>query len=201
MAFGRYDVGDLGLLAFLIAFAAIHVANMVRFRDFTALAQLVYTLTNVLALLVRQPALTPVSTGVAAKLVVFGHTLSPLLFYFSPPVAGYPLPGEVLAIVGLAIASLGMLELWDSYGLLPGHRGLKTRGLYGVVRHPIYLGYCIMVLGWMVHSPSGYNLGVAAIFAVLAHARMELEESVLRRDDEYQKYAAIVRQRVVPLIY
>lgn len=52
------------------------------------------------------------------------------------------------------------LCLWRSFGLVAAHRGLKAGGLYAVVRHPMYAGYVISHVGYLLVAPSWWNLAI-----------------------------------------
>ena len=101
--------------------------------------------------------------------------------------------------VGLIIVIGGKISLGYSFGLLPANRGVMERGLYRIVRHPIYLGYLMTHVPFLAAHPSAWN---AAVFLV-GDARVDLyaafyEEQTLRRDPKYVRYCEIVRWRLVP---
>ena len=55
---------------------------------------------------------------------------------------GAALPyGGMLMFLGFGIAVSAKLSLCRSFGVVAGNRGVRTGGLYGLVRHPMYLGY------------------------------------------------------------
>jgi protein-S-isoprenylcysteine O-methyltransferase Ste14 len=78
-----------------------------------------------------------------------------------------------------------------SNGHQPGHR-LVTRRVYGVIRHPSYLGLLISSLGWGLAFRSGIGVLLAALLVPPLLARMEAEENLLRSQfgDEYDAYRA-----------
>ncbi|MEO8650071.1 MAG: isoprenylcysteine carboxylmethyltransferase family protein [Acidobacteriota bacterium] len=77
-----------------------------------------------------------------------------------------------------------------------------STGLYGIVRHPLYLGGITYVLGGTLLIGSLYGLVSTATFAVVLAIRTLIEESTLSRDLEgYKEYMEKVRWRLIPLIF
>jgi protein-S-isoprenylcysteine O-methyltransferase Ste14 len=83
----------------------------------------------------------------------------------------------------------------------PGHR-LVTNGLYGVIRHPSYLGLFVSVLGWALAFRSGVGVIIAVMMLVVLLARIKSEERLLSETfgAEYDAYRART-WRLVPYVY
>jgi len=79
---------------------------------------------------------------------------------------------------------------------------LVTNGIYGVIRHPSYLGLFINSLGWSLafRSTVGVLLTVLLIPPLLA--RIHAEENMLHSEfgDEYKAYRSQT-WRLIPGIY
>jgi protein-S-isoprenylcysteine O-methyltransferase Ste14 len=104
-------------------------------------------------------------------------------------------------LAGLAMQIAGKLALWRSFGLVPANRGVRTRGPYRFLRHPIYAGYTLIHIGFLLGFPSLPNaLLYATLFAVEV-VRLLREEAVLNRDPDYRAYAARVRYRLLPGVF
>jgi methanethiol S-methyltransferase len=75
------------------------------------------------------------------------------------------------------------------------------RGPYGFVRHPIYLGWFLMV--WCAPVMNGTRLAFAAVSCLYLVIAIPFEERDLRRSfgDSYGRYAARVKWRLVPGLY
>jgi len=70
-------------------------------------------------------------------------------------------------------------------------RKLMTRGLYRMIRNPIYLGAVIFLLGFVFWHPASSILGMPIIVAISAHLFVILyEEPHLRKafGSEYEQY-------------
>ncbi len=108
--------------------------------------------------------------------------------------------------VGVVIDSARRLDLAEFLGLRapagPASFADVTRsGLYGVVRHPIYLGWMLMV--WATPSMTGTRLAFAVISSAYLVLAIPFEERSLRASmgEAYRRYVAEVRWRVVPFVY
>ena len=124
-------------------------------------------------------------------------------FWGSPLVS---LAGIVLLAVGGVVTLAGRAQL-AGYGsgvlrIEEGQR-LVTSGVYGVIRHPIYSGGLIGVVGLYAAFRSLLTLvAVTALyFAVIRH-RLLFEERMLVDEfgDEYREYMKRTK-RLIPLIY
>jgi protein-S-isoprenylcysteine O-methyltransferase Ste14 len=105
----------------------------------------------------------------------------------------------------------GGLRIWPVFvlgrrfsGLVaiqPGH-ALVTSGVYGVIRHPSYLGLLINSLGWALAFRSGIGVLLTLLLIPLLLARISSEEKLLRVQfgDEYNAYCART-WRLIPGMY
>ncbi len=103
-----------------------------------------------------------------------------------------------LQLAGLSIALWGLLTLGRSFGIAPADRGLVKAGPYRLVRHPIYLGELIGLVGILLSAPTWTNSGLFMLIAASLVARSWLEEEAIAG---YDAYAGRVRWRLVPLIW
>jgi protein-S-isoprenylcysteine O-methyltransferase Ste14 len=104
----------------------------------------------------------------------------------------------VLVLGGGAIALAAKLFLGRSFGVVPANRGVKERGVYRVVRHPMYAGYMLNQLGFLLMYFSWPNVAIYAAAWTAFWLRAVEEEKFLRADPEYRRYAEEVRYRLVP---
>jgi protein-S-isoprenylcysteine O-methyltransferase Ste14 len=86
-------------------------------------------------------------------------------------------------------------------GATPGHVTLETSGVYGFVRHPLYLGWVLFVFGTPVMTAT------RATFAVVSTAYLFIavpweERSLLEVfGADYEAYQKKVRWRIIPGVY
>jgi len=113
--------------------------------------------------------------------------------------------GVVLFVAGGALRLWPVVVLGDRFsGLVaiqPGHT-LVTSGIYGVIRHPSYLGLLVNSLGWVLAFRSGVGLLITALIIPPLLARIRAEERLLRTQfgAEYNAYRART-SRLIPGIY
>jgi protein-S-isoprenylcysteine O-methyltransferase Ste14 len=136
-----------------------------------------------------------------------------------------PVPGElyrlggIAAVAGYTVQALGIaltlrsaarLDVLDLAGVRPAldtGRGqdrpprLVTGGVYGLVRHPVYLGWVLLVFG--TPAMTATRLVFAAVSTAYLVAAVPFEERGLVHafGAEYRRYQARVRWRIVPGIY
>jgi len=83
----------------------------------------------------------------------------------------------------------------------PGHT-LLTTGIYGVIRHPSYLGMLVNALGWGLAFRSWAGVLLAALLVPLLLARIRSEEALLRAQfgAAYDAYCART-SRLIPGVF
>ena len=107
----------------------------------------------------------------------------------------------MLAGVGLFIVVVGKITLGRSFGVVPANRGVVVRGPYTFVRHPIYTGYLITHLMFLVAHPTPWNAAVILVSDVALILRALMEERILSGDVEYQSYCRRVGWHLVPGVF
>lgn len=124
----------------------------------------------------------------------------------------WTIDGDTVRWLGVALFVVGgALRLWPVFvlgrrfsGLVaiqPGHT-LVTSGMYGVIRHPSYLGLLINSLGWGLAFRSAIGVLLAALFVPPLLARIQAEERLLQSQfgAEYEAYRART-WRLIPGLY
>jgi protein-S-isoprenylcysteine O-methyltransferase Ste14 len=105
---------------------------------------------------------------------------------------------NVLTITSVAVIIYARLSLGRSIGFVPANRGIVTTGAYRFVRHPIYTGVFIAMLGFVLRSYTPLNLIMAATIVALFMTKSVVEERFLSADPEYAVYLRHVRWRWIP---
>lgn len=106
-----------------------------------------------------------------------------------------------MQLAGVVVALVSLLSLGRSFGLVAAHRGIKTGGAYRVVRHPVYAGYLLGHLGYVLENPSLPNLGLLVLVWGCQLLRIRQEEQFLAADPAYVAYQGRVRWRLIPFLY
>ena len=112
--------------------------------------------------------------------------------------------GASLTMLGIVIGIIGVRDLGNSLTTLPYPKAdshLVQSGIYGHVRHPLYLGLILGALGWSLFAASTLALAFTVALAVFLDLKSRREEAWLReRYPVYVHYARRVK-RFVPGIY
>ena len=149
----------------------------------------------------RRSAAT-IDRSIKARVLTAVSVMGPPLLV---PGAGSALAPELttvsLSIAGLCVVIAGKLTLGRSFALLPANRGVVSTGVYGIVRHPIYLGYLVTHVAFLVASPSIFNLCALLVADAALLARAVCEEKTLALDPAYREYQTRVRWRVAPYVF
>jgi protein-S-isoprenylcysteine O-methyltransferase Ste14 len=156
----------------------------------------------VVVLTVMRRSAAVIDRSIRARSLTAISMLGPLLLQPAQVAALLPQSLTVAAsAAGLAIVIAGKITLGRSFGLMPANRGVVSAGVYRIVRHPIYLGYLVTHVAFLVATPSVWNTAalIAADAALLARA--VCEEQTLSRDERYRTYQETVRWRVCPGIF
>jgi protein-S-isoprenylcysteine O-methyltransferase Ste14 len=155
----------------------------------------------VIAYLVRRPA-RRVSQRKSDWLLAFGGTFGGVVFR---PDGLHPEWGVVaglgLQVAGLALCAAAFIALGRSFGFAPADRGVRRRGPYAIVRHPIYASYVLLMLGYLLQSLSWRNALVMIFVCGCNVGRIRAEERFLAAGTEYASYQATVRWRLIPGIW
>jgi protein-S-isoprenylcysteine O-methyltransferase Ste14 len=116
--------------------------------------------------------------------------------YWPPPLAAV-----VLWTVAAVIALPALVALGSSFRVspIPNRQGLKTSGIYSLIRHPMYLAVILFTIGaifvnYVALLPAGLLLGVL-------NAKMEIEERLLARTyPGYEQYQRKTK-RLIPFVW
>jgi len=208
MTASRLDADRLADIAARAAIVVLFSLMAVRFgADFlstgrvTGLLLLVSEMLVVVLTVMRRSA-AAVDRSMRARLLTAVSMLGPPLLQPTQVAALLPQSVTIAAsVVGLAVVIAGKMTLGRSFGLMPANRGVVSSGVYRVVRHPIYLGYLITHVAFLLATPSAWNIAalVAADAALLLRA--VCEEQTLSRDSQYRAYQQLVRWRVCPGLF
>jgi protein-S-isoprenylcysteine O-methyltransferase Ste14 len=112
--------------------------------------------------------------------------------------------GNILVLVGLGIAGLVLVQ--NDYAAatitVEADQKVVSTGLYGFVRHPMYAGALIMMIGSPLALGSYWGLLVVVPALVALSLRVTDEEKALREDlDGYDGYTEKVHYRLIPGVW
>ena len=112
--------------------------------------------------------------------------------------------GNALVVIGLSIAELVVIQ--NNYAAatitVEKDQPVVSTGLYGLVRHPMYVGALIMMVGMPLALASYWALLTIIPGVLVFAARITDEEKALRQDlDGYEEYTGKVHYRLVPGVW
>lgn len=112
--------------------------------------------------------------------------------------------GDVLVAVGLGLAQLVVVQ--NHYAAatvqVEADQPLVSTGLYGLVRHPMYTGAAVMMVGTPLALDSLWGLLCVVASAPVIVARIRDEEQMLTEElAGYPEYKNKVHYRLVPYLW
>ena len=141
-------------------------------------------------------------------------TLSGLIFIGGFVVAGlnyqfgwHTLPNYIFAtifIIGYALYAEVMREnTWLSRTIeIQENQTVVSTGLYGIVRHPMYMATILMYLSIPLILGSILSLAIFLLYLPIIARRINDEEQLLKSELQgYTEYCQKVRWRLIPFIY
>ncbi|MFM8999323.1 MAG: methyltransferase family protein [Actinomycetota bacterium] len=136
-----------------------------------------------------------------------------LLFVAIGVVAGFAEPWDdglapTLRALGTLAISAGFLLLAMAFPKLGisttafpkpvEHGQLRTDGIYGLVRHPIYGGVFLLALGWSFLRGPIALVPTVALAVLFVLKSMREEAFLIERYPDYARYRERVRKRFIP---
>ena len=121
--------------------------------------------------------------------------------FFSPAQSGVLPSASVLIFVGVALQLLALVSLNRSLAIVPAKRQIKTRGMYALVRHPMYASHFLASAGYVLTNTTAANVAVYAVATTFLLLRIVREEKHLGADPLYRSYMDRVRYRLVPFVF
>jgi protein-S-isoprenylcysteine O-methyltransferase Ste14 len=170
--------------------------------------------TNPVALQRRMRAGPTAETRVVQKVLIVGGYLSLAAtfvvsvldhrFGWSPVPTAICLVGDVLVAVGIVVQMLVVVQNSHAAATVRVEAGqtLISTGLYGLVRHPMYTGNVIMMIGIPLALGSYWGLVFVVPGLIVLVSRIRDEEKLLQEElDGYREYTRKVRYRLMPCMW
>ena len=191
---------SLPVAALWVLFAAANLAAWRTTHRPVGLGATVLELTIAVLFVLRRPAWTTSRSVVAWGATVIGTFGMLAARPAYDPVLGQGSVYLALQLAGAAVALVAALTLGRSFGLVAANRGVCTSGPYAFVRHPIYAGYLLTGIGYVLENPSVRNCVLFVAVLGFQAVRIATEEQCLSADPVYRAYRERVTRRVVPFV-
>lgn len=134
-------------------------------------------------------------------IVAFGGSFTELLIRPAMVALVPEIIGVSLQVTGILLAIWGKIFLGKSFGVVAADRGIVAEGPYRLVRHPIYLGYLISGVGFLITNMSLRNVIINVVTGFFQMSRILSEERFLSEDAVYREYRERIRFRLIPGIF
>jgi protein-S-isoprenylcysteine O-methyltransferase Ste14 len=112
-----------------------------------------------------------------------------------------PVVSGLVIVAGIMIQLSAKLVLFRSFGIVAANRGVKRDGPYRLVRHPMYLGYVVAWVGFLLNNPTLWNATIYLACLALMIGRILAEERILSEDGAYRDLRSMVRYRLAPGVW
>jgi protein-S-isoprenylcysteine O-methyltransferase Ste14 len=212
-----FGLAILGLLLFLPASTLNYWQAWVFIATFlaaTMVPSIYLARTNPAALARRMHAGPGAETRALQKIVIGGAILTFLAMLtfsafdhrmgWSHPPAAVCLLGDLLVAAGLGISMLVVIQNGYAAATITVETGQRvvSGGVYKFVRHPMYVGNVIMMIGMPLALGSYWGLAFVIPGVVVLVLRIRDEETLLSQElAGYRQYAQRVRYRLVPYVW
>src|SRR5690242_9273088 len=214
LVFGLIEPVVFGVMVFLAAFTFNYWQAwvfLVVFALSTWTAGIYLLRTSPVALKRRMRGGPAAETRKVQKLVMAGWWLSLAAtvvvsgldrrFGWSPVPTAICLVGDVLVATGLLVAALVVIQNNHAAATVrvEASQEVVTTGLYGLVRHPMYTGNIILMVGIPLALGSYWGLALLIPGLIVLGLRIRDEEQLLQQElGGYREYTEKVRYRLVP---
>ena len=120
-----------------------------------------------------------------------GHLVEMMFGWKAHPHAG---PFHILSFLLIGAGFLLISSAWKVLYEAQRVRGMATTGPYGFVRHPQYVGFILVMLGFLVQWPTILTLAMFPVLVVMyvKLARNEEREALAAFGEDYRRYMADV---------
>ena len=148
----------------------------------------------------RKPVIQP--SGIADLLASMPSLICcGVVFRLSHPLENWPWLAECMFASGTGLTIVSLVTLGRNIAVFPSARGVTRKGVYKIVRHPVYTGELLMASSCIVAKPSGWILFAVALLLPMVVLRIRAEETLLRSAVNYETYAFATRWRLIPGIW
>jgi len=126
--------------------------------------------------------------------ILFGRTLNPVLFGI----------GITICLLATFIRVKGQLDLKNGFSTRiekqEGHE-LVTTGLYGLIRHPLYLAIILFMVGSCLMLSAQFSWIVALVCIFTLKVRIDREEEFLSQNFEGYKAYQQRTKKIIPFVW
>ncbi|MEN8132141.1 MAG: methyltransferase [Pseudomonadota bacterium] len=190
---------NLSLALLYLFFAYSHALNFIESPRLSVILIIVAETLLIFFILTRKEPDKTMHT-LKAWLTTIGGTF--LILLLRPIDAPHDLLlGQFVQGIGFMLQIGAILALNKSFGLLPANRGVKSSGLYRLVRHPLYSAYTVAHIGYLINNFTLFNFVIVFIGTAFQILRILNEEQLLSEYSDYVDYSHRTKWRLIPHVW
>ena len=193
------DLGERTIAALLFSIMAIRTIPSLVAKPANAIVLLSEGMVVLFMLIRRRPL--DVTTRPLDWIAAVVATALPLTLRPGGATLGDVRLAATLGLCGLILSIWAKLTLSRSFGMAAANRGVVSGGPYRFVRHPMYAGYVLVDLSFVLLNPVPWNAFVVVVTFVCQVFRILAEERILGRDPAYGVVAEAAPYRIFPGIF
>lgn len=190
-----------GILACSSIASAIRQIDNPRIVLINLMVGVVYLLACVLFYIREEIKLPPTPLDVVVGMASFFSPMYVWLGTYLPPNVTFKNVGTVVYCVGTSVVIASLYSLRKSFGVLPAVRTIIDSGIYKYVRHPMYLGELVQIVGILLMHVNAVSVLGVCVAVPLYLWRIHLEEVKLSTQRAYRRYSSRVNYRLVPYLW
>lgn len=107
----------------------------------------------------------------------------------------------ILSFIGILVSLSAKICLGRSFAIVAAVRIVKTYGPYRIIRHPMYAGYMLTSLGFLLYNFSLWNICAISSAWLVQILRIRAEEKILSTDPQWLLWSKQVRWKLLPFVY
>ncbi len=189
------------LAAMSLSFAIIHLRHWLETGRLAGLAFAVMELVLVGVFITRRRPLVTSRRPIDWVTALVGGYAALLFRPADHVVLGLGAVWVAAEALGMILAAACIFRLGRSFGVVAANRGVKVKGPYRLLRHPMYASYGLAQVAYLLGSLSAANTAVLVVAVGGQVARIRSEERLLCADPMYRAYCERVRYRLIPRVY
>lgn len=107
----------------------------------------------------------------------------------------------ILSFTGILLSLSAKICLGRSFAIVAAVRIVKTYGPYRIIRHPMYAGYMLTSIGFVLYNFSLWNICAISSAWLVQILRIRAEEKILSTDPQWLLWSKQVRWKLLPFVY
>ncbi len=112
---------------------------------------------------------------------------------------------QQISLMVVAFANiLGLITIFNlgrSFGILIAYRKVQNKGLYSIIRHPMYATDILLRFGFVISHTNWLTILIFVLSTACYIYRALLEEAFLSHQESYKDYKEKTKYRFIPFVF